>query len=28
VVKGTNIISSASMIDMKTNDPTTIQAKQ
>ena len=28
VVKGTNIISSASMIDMKTNDPTTIPAKQ
>ena len=28
VVKGTNILSSASMIDMKTNDPTTIQARQ
>jgi pterin-4a-carbinolamine dehydratase len=28
VIKWTNIISSASMIDMKTNDPTTIQAKQ
>ncbi len=28
VVKGTNILSSASLIDMKTNDPTTIPAKQ
>jgi hypothetical protein len=28
VLKGTNVISSASMIDMKTNDPTTIPAKQ
>jgi hypothetical protein len=28
VVKGTNVLSSASMIDMKTNDPTTIAARQ
>lgn len=28
VVKGTNVLSSASLIDMKTNDPTTIPAKQ
>jgi hypothetical protein len=28
VVKGTNILTSASMIDMKTNDPSTIPAKQ
>lgn len=28
VVKGTNIQTSASMVDMKTNDPTTIPAKQ
>lgn len=28
VLKGTNVITSASMIDMKTNDPTTIPAKQ
>lgn len=28
VLKGTNVLSSASMIDMKTNDPTTIPAKQ
>ncbi len=28
VLKGTNILSSASLIDMKTNDPTTIPAKQ
>jgi hypothetical protein len=28
VVKGTNIITSASLIDMKTNDPTTIFGKQ
>ena len=28
VLKGTNILSAASMIDMKTNDPTTIEAKQ
>jgi hypothetical protein len=28
VLKGTNILTSASMIDMKTNDPTTIPPKQ
>jgi hypothetical protein len=28
VVKGTNVLSSASLIDMKTNDPSTITAKQ
>ena len=28
VLKGTNVLSSASLIDMKTNDPTTIPAKQ
>jgi hypothetical protein len=28
VVKGTNVLSSASLIDMKTNDPTTIPSKQ
>jgi hypothetical protein len=28
VLKGTNILSSASLIDMKTNDPTTIPSKQ
>ncbi|HSP16628.1 MAG TPA: hypothetical protein VLV78_17920 [Thermoanaerobaculia bacterium] len=28
VLKGSNILTSASMIDMKTNDPTTIQPKQ
>ncbi|MGH7487351.1 MAG: hypothetical protein ACREMY_17385 [bacterium] len=28
VIKGTNVLTSASMIDMKTNDPTTIPAKQ
>jgi hypothetical protein len=28
VLKGTNILTSASLIDMKTNDPTTIPAKQ
>jgi hypothetical protein len=28
VLKGTNILSAASLIDMKTNDPTTITAKQ
>lgn len=28
VTKGTNVLSSASLIDMKTNDPTTIPAKQ
>ena len=28
VLKGTNVITSASLIDMKTNDPTTIPAKQ
>jgi hypothetical protein len=28
VLKGTNVLTSASMIDMKTNDPTTIPAKQ
>jgi hypothetical protein len=28
VLKGTNVITSGSMIDMKTNDPTTIPAKQ
>lgn len=28
VLKGTNVITSGSMVDMKTNDPTTIPAKQ
>ncbi len=28
VLKGTNVLSSASLIDMKTNDPTTIPSKQ
>ena len=28
VLKGTNVITSGSMIDVKTNDPTTIPAKQ
>ena len=28
VLKGSNVLSSASLIDMKTNDPTTIPAKQ
>jgi len=28
VLKGTNVLSSASLINMKTNDPTTIPGKQ
>jgi hypothetical protein len=28
VLKGTNIFTSASMIDSRTNDPTTVPAKQ